>query len=155
MTTDRDEMARVIMMSCSSKMKPETATHYANNLIRAGYGKVHTMESEPASQEEPVKSAAEVWDEALAAAQQALAGATQYGGAYGQQQRKVSGWTSASQFVAKIPNPYHNSGIPARESEQWKALCVSAENLGKAVAEFQNAKDDYTSLYPKDSSAHQ
>jgi hypothetical protein len=99
----------------------------------------------------PVKSAAEVWDEAMETAAKSLAEAKQYGGPHGQQMRKVSGWTTASQFVARIPNPYTDTGIPARESEEWKALCVSAENLGRAVAEFQNAKDDYTTLYPKDS----
>lgn len=80
MTTDRDEMARVIMMSCASKMKPETATHYADNLIRAGFGK---------------------------------------------------------------------TPVPARESPEWEALCKAAENLGKAVAEFQNTKDNYTTRYPR------
>jgi len=37
--SDREGMARVIMLSCSTRMKPETAMHYANNLIAAGYGK--------------------------------------------------------------------------------------------------------------------
>jgi len=39
MTTERDEIAPIIQMSCSTKMKPETATHYADNLITAGYRK--------------------------------------------------------------------------------------------------------------------
>lgn len=78
---DREGMARVIMLSCSSKMKSETAIHYADNLIAAGYG--------------------------------------------------------------KLP-------IPARESEEWKALVKAAENLGAAAAHFQNAKDAYVAIYPKD-----
>ena len=79
--TDRWEMAKVIMLSCSSKMKPETATHYADNLIAAGYG--------------------------------------------------------------KLP-------VPARESKEWAALVKAAENLGTAVAGFQNAKDAFVAIYPKD-----
>lgn len=160
-------------------MSDETARHYAENLIRSGYGKVPTMKKESSIHEcepwemlekgdggyycgacgkdkaGPVKSAAEVWNEAIEAARKELAEATQYGGPHGQSQRKVSGWTTAAQRVATIRNPYTDTGIPARESEEWKALVVSAENLGRAVAEFQNAKDDYTTLYPKDSSAHQ
>jgi hypothetical protein len=83
MTTDRDDMARIIALSCSTKMKPETATHYADNLIAAGYG--------------------------------------------------------------KLP-------VPARESPEWAALCTAAEELGKAAALFANAKDDYTTRYPREDS---
>lgn len=101
------------------------------------------------------KSAADVWNEAVAAAAASLLTATEYGGAHGQRMRRPSNFGRAATHVQMIPNPYTDTGIPARESEEWKALVVSAENLGRAVAEFQNAKDDYTTLYPKDSSAHQ
>lgn len=41
MSAERDEMARIIQLSnASSRMKIETALHYANNLIQAGFGKV-------------------------------------------------------------------------------------------------------------------
>ena len=39
----RDDIARIIQMSCSTRMKPETAVHYANNLIAAGYRKPRTV----------------------------------------------------------------------------------------------------------------
>ena len=81
MTTERDEMAGVIQRSCKTRMSDETARHYADNLVRAGYG--------------------------------------------------------------KLP-------VPARESPEWAALCKAAESLGKAAAEFMNAKDDYTTKYPKE-----
>lgn len=74
-------MAGIIQRSCKTRMSDETARNYADNLIRAGYGK---------------------------------------------------------------------APVPARESPEWEALCQAAENLGKAWAEFQNAKDAYTTRYPKD-----
>lgn len=89
MTAERDEMARIIQMSCKTRMSDETARHYADNLIRSGYGKIT---SPPAS---------------------------------------------------------------ARDSPEWAELVQRSEALGEAVALWQNAKDAYTTKYPKDSSAHQ
>lgn len=95
------------------------------------------------------KTPADIWNEAIDAARTELAEATEYGGAYGQQVRKPSGWRRAAQHLATLPNPYGPAGPPARESPEWAALCQAAEALGKAAAEFANAKDDYTTKYPK------
>lgn len=78
---DREDIARIIMLSCATKMKPETARHYADNLIKAGYSR---------------------------------------------------------------------APVPPRESEEWTRLVETAENLGTAVALFQNAKDAFVAKYPKD-----
>ena len=84
MENERDDMARIIQLSCSTRMKWETAVHYANNLVAQGYGR----KTEPE--------------------------------------------------------------VPARESEEWLRLVETAENLGTAVALFQNAKDAFVAKYPKD-----
>lgn len=42
----RDEMARVILLSAATRMKPETAVHYANNLVAAGFGRADTGSGE-------------------------------------------------------------------------------------------------------------
>jgi len=49
---DRDDMARIIMLSCPSKMKPETALHYADNLVKAGYGRAPVPPVPPRESEE-------------------------------------------------------------------------------------------------------
>lgn len=36
---DREDIARILMLSCSTKMKETTALHYADNLIKAGYSR--------------------------------------------------------------------------------------------------------------------
>ena len=41
---DRSDIARIIMLSCSTKMKESTALHYADNLIKAGYGRAPVPE---------------------------------------------------------------------------------------------------------------
>lgn len=79
--SERDDMARVIRLSCATRMNPETAMHYANNLIAAGFGRIV---------------------------------------------------------------------VPSRDSEEWKALVQAAEELGVAVAKFQNARDAFVTHYPKD-----
>lgn len=63
-TNQRDEIARIIQMSCSTRMSDETARHYADNLVRSGYGKVP-----PPPAQESVE-----WEE-LCAATEALAAA--------------------------------------------------------------------------------
>lgn len=43
MTSEREqhrEMARIIQMSCATRMSDATAMHYADNLVKAGYGKL-------------------------------------------------------------------------------------------------------------------
>jgi hypothetical protein len=94
------------------------------------------------------KSAAEVWNEAVAAAATALEEAVDY--QWNGTPRRPNNYRSAARHVATIPNPYADTGIPARESEEWKALVAAAEDMGRSVAAFQNAKDAYTALYPKD-----
>jgi hypothetical protein len=81
-TAERDEMARIIQMSCRTRMSDETARGYADNLVRAGYGKLPT--------------------------------------------------------------------VPSRESPEWAELVQRSEELGTAVALWQNAKDAYVAKYPKD-----
>jgi len=42
-TSEREqhrEMARIIQMSCATRMSDATAMHYADNLVKAGYGKL-------------------------------------------------------------------------------------------------------------------
>jgi hypothetical protein len=46
-----------------------------------------------------------------------------------------------------------NGGAPpgsSRHSEEWKALVDASEELGKAVALWQNARDAYVAKYPKE-----
>jgi hypothetical protein len=40
--------------------------------------------------------------------------------------------------------------VPARISPEWKKLVQASEDLGTAVALWQNAKDAYVAKYPKD-----
>ena len=37
--TEVEEMARVILLSCATRMHEATAMHYARNLQKAGYGR--------------------------------------------------------------------------------------------------------------------
>jgi hypothetical protein len=96
------------------------------------------------------KTPADVWNEAVEAVAQHLeTGIVHY--TWNGNTRRPSNYRAAAADARTTPNPYGPAGPPARESPEWNALVESAENLGRAVAEFQNAKDDYTTLYPKDS----
>lgn len=98
----------------------------------------------------PEKSAADIWNEAVEAVARHLeTGVVHY--QWNGTPRRPSNYRAAAADARTTPNPYGDKGVPARESPEWNALVESAENLGRAVAEFQNAKDDYTTLYPKDS----
>lgn len=95
------------------------------------------------------KSPADIWNEAVEAVAQHLeTGIVHY--TWNGNTRRPSNYRAAAADARTTPNPYGDSGPPARESPEWEALCKAAENLGKAVAEFQNTKDDYTTRYPKD-----
>jgi hypothetical protein len=95
------------------------------------------------------KSAAEVWNEAVEAVAQHLeVGVVHY--TWNGNARRPSNYRAAAADARTTPNPYGDTGIPARESEEWKALVTATEDLGRAVALFQNARDDYVTLYPKD-----
>lgn len=47
-SNDREDIARILQLSCATRMKWETAMHYADNLIKAGYSRapVPARESE-------------------------------------------------------------------------------------------------------------
>lgn len=98
------------------------------------------------------KSAEHVWNEAMAAAAKALHDAREYGGAYGQQERRPSNFGRAADWLNKVPNPYRGgditTGVPPRQSQEWHELCKAASEMGEAVARFQNARDAYTTKYP-------
>lgn len=102
----------------------------------------------------PEKSAAEVWNEAVEAVAQHLeTGIVHY--QWNGTPRRPSNYRAAAADARTTPNPYGDKGLPARDSPEWAALVEASAEMGKAVALWQNAIDDYTSKYPKDSSAHQ
>ncbi|HBH57883.1 MAG TPA: hypothetical protein DDY41_06995 [Arthrobacter bacterium] len=98
------------------------------------------------------KSAAEVWDEAVAAVARHLeTGVIHY--TWNGNARRPNNYRAAAADAMTTPNPYTADDVsipPARISPEWKALVSSAENLGTALALFQNAKDDFVAIYPKD-----
>jgi hypothetical protein len=46
-SSEVEDMARIIQLSCSGRMSDITATHYARNLHRAGYGLKDKPVAEP------------------------------------------------------------------------------------------------------------
>lgn len=97
----------------------------------------------------PEKSPAEIWNEAVEAVAQHLeTGIVHY--QWNGTPRRPHNYRAAAADARTTPNPYGPAGPPPRESPEWAELCKAAEGLGEAVAKFQNAKDDYTTRYPKD-----
>jgi hypothetical protein len=95
------------------------------------------------------KSPAEIWNEAVEAVAQHLeTGIVHY--QWNGNPRRPNNYRAAAADARTTPNPYGPAGPPPRESPEWAELCKAAEGLGEAVAKFQNAKDDYTTRYPKD-----
>lgn len=95
------------------------------------------------------KSAAEVWNEAVEAVAQHLEnGVTHY--TWNGNARRPNNYRAAAVDARTTPNPYGGTRVPARESEEWKALVAATEEMGRAIALWQNARDAYVDIYPKD-----
>lgn len=97
----------------------------------------------------PDKSPADIWADAVEAVAQHLeTGVTHY--TWNGNARRPSNYRAAAADARTTPNPYGTPGTTARESPEWAELVQRTEDLGKAVALWQNARDAYVDKYPKE-----